>query len=490
MRFVLRSLVALVLLCLTLGLVGIGMVQIVQSRSADDAGGRPRGASGRERTFAVSLEQITRHTADPVISSYGEVEGARVLELRAAAGGVLTDLAADFRNGAAVAQGDLLFEIDPADATAARNRAAAAVQEASAALSQAIATRELADDELAAAVSQRTLRAAALERQRGLEQRGVGTSITTETAELALSQAEQTVLTRRQAMLSQDAAIDRAEIELTRARIDLEEAERTLADTRYLAPFDGLLTNVTAVPGRRVSQNEQLAVLIDPTVLEVAFQVTTAQFARLLDAEGALTRAAVTVSLDLDGVPFVVPGRIVRSGAEVAAGQTGRQLYAALDLEGGAVLRPGDFVAIAISEPALTDVSTVPAAALTSANELLIAGPDDRLQAFAVEVLRRQGDEVIIADAPVGARYVVEVRPQLGPGVAITPIVSQAEEEQSAVELPRTISLDPERRARLRAFVEGNTAMPADVRARTLSALEAEEVPRATVERLEQRMGG
>jgi len=488
MRFVLRSLIALVLICLTVGLVGVGAVQIVASRSADDEGGRPRGGSGRERTFAVSLDVVTRATAYPQIASYGEVEGARVLELRAPAGGVLTDLAESFRNGAAVQQGDLLFEIDPADATATRDRAAAAVQEASAAVTQAIATRELADDELAAAVAQRTLREAALQRQRGLQARGVGTSTTTETAELAVSQAEQTVLTRRQSMLSQDAAIASTEIALARARIDLAEATRALDDTRYVAPFDGLLTDVTAVPGRRVSQNEQLAVLIDPTVLEVAFQVTNAQFSRLLNDSGALTQAEVTVSLDLDGVPFHVPGRIVRSGAEVAQGQTGRQIYASLDGQGGAILRPGDFVSISIAEPALQDVTTVPAAALTSASELLIAGEGDRLQVAPVRVLRRQGDEVIVADAPVGARYVMEVRPQLGAGVAITPIVPMG--EQPVVEVPETILLDPERRARLRAFVEGNTRMPPDIRARTLSALEADEVPRATVERLEGRMGG
>lgn len=488
MRFVLRSLVALVLTCLTLGLVGVGVVQIVQSRSADASGGWPRGG-GRERTFAVSLQTITLGTATPVIRSYGEVEGARVLELRAPAGGVLTDLTDDFRNGAAVAQGDLLFQIDPADATAARDRAAAALQEAQAALAQSIATRALAEDELAAAIAQRTLRAAALDRQQGLQSRGVGTSTTTETAELALSQAEQTVLTRRQTILTQDAAIARNEIEVLRAQIDLTEAARTLSDTRYLAPFDGLLADVVAVSGRRVSQNEQMAVLIDPTLLEVAFQVTNAQFSRLLDARGALMQAPVTVSLDLDGVPLNVAGQILRSGAEVGEGQTGRLIYARLAADGGMILRPGDFVSVSITEPPLSDVATIPATAVTSANELLLVDENNRLYAVAVQVLRRQGDMVIVTDAPAGAPYVMETRPQLGPGVAIEPIVPLG--EAPVVEaLPENIALDPERRARLVAFVEGNTRMPPDIRARTLAALQADEVPRATVERLEGRMGG
>ena len=489
MRFILRSLVALVLLCMTLGLVGYGVVTIVDSRSAGGGGGWPRGG-GAERTFAVTLREVELGQARPVIRSYGEVEGARVLELRAPSGGAITELSPDFRNGGAVVEGDLLFALDPADATAARDRAAAALREAEAAVDQAAATRALAEDELAAAEAQRALRQAALDRQQGLESRGVGTSTTTETAELALSQAEQTVLARRQAILAQDATIDRTEIQLARARIDLAEAERALADTRYLAPFAGLLTDVTAVTGRRVSANEQLGVLIDPGVLEVAFQVTNAQFARLLDAGGALRQAEVTVSLDLDGIPLAVGGTISRSGAEVGEGQTGRLIYARLDAEGGTILRPGDFVSVAIAESPLEGVATLPASALTPANEVLVAGEDDRLAAVPVRVLRRQGDSVIVADAPEGARYVVEVRPQLGPGVAVTPIVPLEVARAAAEALPENIALDPERRARLKAFVEANTRMPPEVRARTLAALDADEVPRAMVERIESRMGG
>jgi plasmid stability protein len=52
------------------------------------------------------------------------------------------------------------------------------------------------------------------------------------------------------------------------------------------------------------------------------------------------------------------------------------------------------------------------------------------------------------------------------------------------------ISLDPERRARLVAFVEGNRRMPAEMRERLIAQLSAEEVPAATVARIEGRMGG
>ena len=52
-----------------------------------------------------------------------------------------------------------------------------------------------------------------------------------------------------------------------------------------------------------------------------------------------------------------------------------------------------------------------------------------------------------------------------------------------------TFSIDPERRARLIAFVEGNGFIPTDVRERMLRQLNEAEVPARMVARLEARMG-
>ena len=64
--------------------------------------------------------------------------------------------------------------------------------------------------------------------------------------------------------------------------------------------------------GRLVTQSEVLGRLIDPTALEVSFRVSGAQYARLLDARGALRPAEVTVTLDLDGSKVAARGRLAR----------------------------------------------------------------------------------------------------------------------------------------------------------------------------------
>ncbi len=205
----------------------------------------------------------------------------------------------------------------------------------------------LARDEQAAAQEQADLRERAAQRQIDLANRGVGTSAATETAELAASAARQAVLARRQALAQAEARVDLAATRLSRARIVLDEAERRLDDTVIKAPFDGTLSATTVVEGGLVNANERLAELIDPADLEVSFRLSTAQYARLLDATGSIIKADVRVTLDVSGVDLEARGRITRTAAASGEGQTGRLVFAALGDAPG--FRLGDFVTVQVA---------------------------------------------------------------------------------------------------------------------------------------------
>ena len=89
-----------------------------------------------------------------------------------------------------------------------------------------------------------------------------------------------------------------------------------------------------------------------------------------------------------------------------------------------------------------------------------------------------------------GREVVAERSPLLGAGIKVRPI-RRAEGGEILVEAPpEDIALDPEKRAALIAFVEGNTRMPAEAKERILSQLSQEKVPAALVTRLQGRMGG
>ena len=547
MRFMTRSLLGIFVLCLTLGLLllaGSTVFRAIQAKNNEE----PRRRAAEERVFAVNVDTITLGEATPVITAFGEVASWRMLEIRAATSGTVVELAPTFRDGGRVVQGETLVRIDPANAQSALSLAETETAEAEAELSEAEAALLLARDEMTTTTQQRDLRAQALLRQQDLLQRGAGTTTAVETAELSLSSAEQTLVGRRQALAQAEARINRARIALDRQRISLAEAERVLSQTTITAPFSGLLSDVSGVLGGLVSTNEILGTLIDPDALEVAFRVSNAQFSRLIDDKGALRDVHISATLSLEDIPITVTGRVDRVGARVGDGQTGRLLYARLDAGGTIALRPGDFMVVEIEEPPLTGVAVIPAAAINSDREMLLIGADDRLEMTTVDVLRRQGDYLIVGSVPEGAEYATERLPQIGEGVKVRPVragegieapemvqidpdqrarmmatveantrlpeqardrilkrlqqdevpaemVARFDPSASSSEAPpadgnETLALDSDRRAKLIAFVEGNSGMPADAKARLLAQLNSEQVPRDMVERLENRIGG
>ncbi len=483
MRFLRRGLVGVFLLGLTLALFALAgrtVMDAVQERMADDGPGR----AAQERVFAVNVTTIEPQTITPILTAFGEAQSRRTIDLRLPVGGTIVEVGENAVDGGRVTQGELIYRLDGAEAEAALARVRADVQDAEANLRDAETRLQLAEDELAAAERQADLQRRALTRQQDLEERGVGTAAAVESAELTVASAEQTVLSRRQSLAQAQATRDQAVTRLAREEVNLSEAQRTVADTTLTAAFDGTLSDIDIVPGLRLTANEQAGQLIDPSLLEVAFRVSTAQYTRLLDDEGRLIRLPVTVRLDVGGVDLTADGQISRESAAVAEGQTGRLIFATLAAAPG--FRPGDFVTVQIEEPPLDRVALLPASALGADSTVLVIGDGERLEVASVTLMRRQGDDILVRARGLSGREVVSERsPLLGEGIRVRPLREGAEPEQ-----PEMVTLTPERRAQLIAIVEANQRMPAEAKARVRSQLEADQVPASMVARLESRMGG
>ncbi|MGJ8595821.1 efflux RND transporter periplasmic adaptor subunit [Sulfitobacter sp.] len=483
MRFLRQSMIGLFLAAMTLGML-IWAVQMiggaVQSRMSDERVAPP----ARERVFTVNVLTAEAGTQTPVLESFGEIASRRTLELRAADGGRVVFLAEGFEDGGSVKAGDVLVRLDPADAQSAFERSQSDLADAQAEARDAVRGLALAQDEVAAAQEQADLRLRAAQRQTDLAGRGVGTAAATEVAELAASAARQAVLARRQAFAQAEARIDQSATSITRAQIALAETQRRLDDTVISAPFDGTLSGANVVEGRLVTVNERLADLIDPDDLEVSFRLSTAQYARLLDESGAVMGADVVVTLDVSGIAIEAQGRVTRTSAATGEGLTGRLVFASLGSAAG--FKPGDFVTARVQEPALENVIRLPSSAVDASGGVLLLGAEDRLDAATVQVLRRQGDHVFVR-GDIAGREVVESRsPLLGAGIAVKPLRKDGDAPQA----PEMLELTEERRAKLVAFVEGNTRMPKEAKARVLAQLAKPKVPAGVVARIEGRMGG
>ena len=485
MRFLRKSLMGLFLLASTLALFGFSIMMVRSAIENKDEGGR-RGGGGRERVFAVNIVPFEAGQQIPILQVFGEVQSQRSLDIRTSVGGTVIELHPDFQNGGLVQKGDVLLRIDPSDAQTALALVEADVADAQADRREVARTLELAKDEVSAAQEQAALRLKALKRKNNLVARGVGTEASVETAELAVSTAKQAILARRQSLQSAEARLDQAKARVMRVEISRAEAERNLRDTVLSASFSGALANVAVVQGGTVANNERIGQLVDPLALEVAFRVSTSQHRRLLDEGGQLRRAKISVTLDVLGAALKTEGALTREAAVVGEGLTGRLLFASLENAKG--LRPGDFVTVDITEPALNWVARLPATALSGNNRVLVVGDEDRLREADVTLVRRQGDDVLVRSRDLrDAKIVAERSPLLGEGIKVRVMLAEGAEEPAA---PAMIALDAERRDKLVAFVKNNKWIPKQAKDRMLSQLKNLEVPQQMVDRLESRMGG
>jgi len=480
-----RGLLGLGLLTLTFALLALAGNTLVQSAKERDAEGkRPRVA--RERVFTVEVMPLQLVDHAPVITTFGEVVSGKTLELRAAAGGALVKLSPNFREGGRVKQGDLLLQTDPANARSKMLLAEAELASAKSDLVDALNDFSLAEEEVSAAKAQLELRQGALERQKSLRERGLGTDAAVEAAALSASSAQQAVLSRRLSRNQAQSRIARAKIAIARSQISFDEANRVFMDSTVYAEFDGVLSGVSAVLGGLVNANEKLGSLIDPNALEVAFRVSNAEYGALTRGGNTLKQAQVAVQFT--GLETELTGRIDRVGAAVGAGQTGRELFARLEPRAAEALRPGDFITVKVREPVLRNVAVIPARAASSDGMVLLVGPENKLEEAQVTILRKQGEMLVVrADGLAGRDLVMSLAPQLGAGIRVDP--RQFESATALPKEPETIAVSDALREQLIAYVSADKDMPKRKKKALLQRLNHPRLPKAMVDRLTKSMG-
>lgn len=342
----------------------------------------------REQVYSVAVATLTPATVTPIITAYGRLSSGRSLEVRSSVPGVLVGLSENFRDGGSVSAGEVLFQIDPARLKTALALAETDLLEANAAQAEAKAALELAKLEAEAARTQFDLRDQALARQQGLSDRGVTTDAVVEGAVLARAAAEQTLISRQQAVAGAEARVAQAAILIARREIALTEARRMLDEATVAAPFAGTVMDADAVLGRLVSTNEKLAEIIDPTDIEVAFRVTNTQYTRLLNDQNALRKTEVTLIAQSGKAVHEITAKVDRVGGDVGDNQVGRLVYARLVDPDTTLVLPGDFVTVQIPERPLSEVARIPATAATADGRLLLIAEGNKLEEVQAQLLR------------------------------------------------------------------------------------------------------
>ena len=389
-------------------------------------GSRPRALPQppQERVWSVKVTEVVRRDVQPKIRVFGEIAAGREAEIRAMVAGRLVKLAPEFRNGTFIRTGMPLAVIDPVDYEIGLAERRAELKQAEALLREYRRELEWEAQLLANAERQVELAERGLARSNSLALSGRESQKVRDDSEMALAAAEQTRMQRSQAKARLSARIEQQRAAYQRAQAVLASAERDLAHTQVVAPFDGHLADVKLALGQRVAVGESLGRLLAAAELEARFEIPEADFARLLDtAESADSTQAVIgqkveIAWQLGEQSLEFDGVISRIGAEIDAAMGGIELFAILaENASEAGLRAGAFVEVRVDDIEYRSVFVLPAKAVSDdGRAYLLDG--ERLRAVEVKVLRKIGDEVVV-DAALddGAAIVATQFAGIGPGL-------------------------------------------------------------------------
>jgi RND family efflux transporter MFP subunit len=322
---------------------------------------RPRmlPVSTPEQVWPVEVIKAQFGAQQPELKLFGEVIAGRRSELRPLVSGLIIEIGPNFRNGGIVRKGELLVLIDPFDyeTTLAEQRSI---------LKQAEARLQMLKKDY--------------ERAKELRIDNTVSEQFLENAELEVVQQEAIVEQRG---------------------INVKQAERDRAETRLLAPYDGVVNNVSANLGNQVSGfgSDKVADLIDTSQLEVRFSLSNGQYGRLLESSEPVVGRPVRVSWTVGKETMEYDARVERVGAEIVSTTGGVEVYAVIEATDGQTnLRPGAFVAVSLSDKTYQNVALLPESALYG-EDILFVIKDGRMVERRVHIQGYDGSNVLI-DSP------------------------------------------------------------------------------------------
>lgn len=312
-----------------------------------------------ERVWPVEVIEVRYATLQPVLKLFGEVIAGRRSELRPLVSGLIVEVGPNFHDGGIVQKGELLVQIDAFDYETALAEQRSVLKEAGARMQM------LKKD---------------YERARELRLDNTVSEQFLENAELELVQQEAIVEQRT---------------------ISVKQAERDLKETRLLAPYGGVVNNVSANLGNQISGfgSDKVADLIDTSQLEVRFSLSNAQYGRLLESGEPVVGRPVQVSWKVGSETLEYAARIERVGAEIASTTGGVEVYAVIESSGSeANLRPGAFVAVSLFDKAYQNVARAPESAVYGEDVIYVI-EDGRMAERRIQIQGYDGANLLFTSA-------------------------------------------------------------------------------------------
>lgn len=397
----------------------VGAVLVVGYLKATKPEIERTGAAERERAIAVATVSIA--DIQPSIDAFGEVVAARDVELRALVAGPVVAVGENFVNGGTVRAGELLVAIDPFEYRARVMEAEAALKEARALLLETDAELGAEEAGLTEDRTQLGLAERELERRQELLAKGTASEKAVDDALVRRSERTRAATATERRAAGLRARIARHEAVIARSAVALERAERDLANTRLVAPFDGYLTGVSAALGKRLGVNDPVVRLLDLAHLDIRIHLSDGDYGRLVSSAAGLRGRPVEVIWRAGDRSFPFSAEIERADGEVDASSGGVRVYARIAQGAAAAvpLRPGSFVEVRIPDRIYRGAARLPETALV-AGDTVYAVVQGRLEPRPVTLLARVGNDVVVSGTIADGDRIATTRfPEIGPGVKV-----------------------------------------------------------------------
>jgi len=338
------------------------------------AGCTKPGAGGMSSEPPEVLVTETLQQDVPVVREWiGSLDGSVDADVRARVSGYV--ISQNYKEGAVVNKGDLLFQIDPSVYEAAVEQAKASVAQAEANQLQTEQTEQ---------------RETHLFEQKVESQQARDNAVQSNTAAKAEVKAQQATL---------------------------RQAELNLEFTKITAPINGVAGIANPGIGDLVGPSDAnpLATISTVDPIKVYFQISEQDYLKVaerIEANRTNPVPAPPVEITLaDGSLYPHQGKFSAIDRQVD-NQTGTIRLAALFPNPGNVLRPGQFVRVRVTVKTLDGALLVPQRAvneLQTSFELAVVGADNKAEIRTVKIGERVGSLWVVEDGlKPGERVVVE----------------------------------------------------------------------------------
>lgn len=289
----------------------------------------PHSSRQAEPARRVQVARVQTRSMEKIVTATGTLAAWEQSTLSAKVPGRLVKLTVDL--GSAVRQGELLAQIDPRDYELRQQQAAAALAQARAALglpldgsSEQLDLEEVSSVKQARAVLEEATKNR--DRIRQLSQASIASLAEVDTVEANYQVARMRYEAAREEARMRLAA-------LAQRRAEHELAVQQLADTRIVAPFDGVVQRRTAGLGEYVAVGTPILTLVQTDPLRLRLEIP--------ERAAWLVTTGQAVRLQVEGSTNFFAGRLSRISPALT--ELNRMLVVEADVPRVGLLRPGLF---------------------------------------------------------------------------------------------------------------------------------------------------